>query len=35
MDIVVEWEPRITFDRYLEVKFYLENQLGTEVDLMS
>jgi uncharacterized protein len=35
VDIVVEWEPPITFDRYMEVKFYLEDQLGTKVDLVS
>jgi uncharacterized protein len=28
VDIVVEWEPPITFDRYMEVKFYLTQVAG-------
>jgi hypothetical protein len=32
---IVEWGPPIAFDRYVEVKFYLEDQLGTKVDLVS
>ncbi|MBC7972742.1 MAG: nucleotidyltransferase family protein [Verrucomicrobia bacterium] len=35
VDILVEFEPPITFDRYLEVKFYLEDHLGSKVDLVS
>jgi predicted nucleotidyltransferase len=35
IDIVVEFEPPITFDRYMDVKFYLEDQLGKKVDLVS
>lgn len=35
VDILVEIEPPITFDRYMEIKFYLEDQLGTQVDLVS
>jgi predicted nucleotidyltransferase len=28
-------EPPITFDRYMDVKLYLEDQLATRVDLVS
>lgn len=35
IDIVVEFEPPITFDRYMDVKFYLEDNLGKKVDLVS
>ncbi|MBW4596421.1 MAG: nucleotidyltransferase family protein [Brasilonema angustatum HA4187-MV1] len=35
VDILVELEPPLTFDRYMEIKFYLEDQLGTQVDLVS
>lgn len=35
VDILVEFEPPITFDRYMEVKFYLEDHLGSKVDLVS
>lgn len=35
VDILVELEPPITFDRYMEIKYYLEDQLGTQVDLVS
>ena len=28
IDILVEFEPPITFDRYMDVKFYLEDHLG-------
>ncbi len=35
IDIVVEFEPPITFDRYMDVKFYLEDHLGKKVDLVS
>lgn len=35
VDILVEIEPPLTFDRYMEIKFYLEDRLGTQVDLVS
>lgn len=35
VDILVEFEPPITFDRYMDVKIYLEDHLGTRVDLVS
>lgn len=35
VDVLVEFEPPITFDRYMDVKFYLEDQLGVKVDLVS
>ncbi|PSR18218.1 DNA polymerase subunit beta [filamentous cyanobacterium CCP3] len=34
IDIVVEFEPPITFDRYVDVKLYLEDHLGKKVDLV-
>jgi predicted nucleotidyltransferase len=35
VDILVEFEPPITFDRYMDVKFYLEDHLERKVDLVS
>jgi uncharacterized protein len=35
VDILVEFDGLVTFDRYMDVKFYLEDNLGTRVDLMS
>lgn len=35
VDILVELEPPVTFDRYMDVKFYLEDQLQRKVDLVS
>ncbi|XGW00521.1 MAG: nucleotidyltransferase family protein [Leptolyngbya sp. BL-A-14] len=35
VDILVELDPPITFDRYMDVKFYLEDHLGSNVDLVS
>lgn len=35
VDILVEFEGTVTFDRYMDLKFYLEDQLGTRVDLVS
>jgi predicted nucleotidyltransferase len=35
VDILVEFEGPVTFDRYMDVKFYLEDRLGTRVDLAS
>lgn len=35
IDILVEFEGKITFDRYMDLKFYLEDRLGKKVDLVS
>lgn len=35
VDILVEFDGLVTFDRYMDVKFYLEDRLGTRVDLVS
>ncbi len=35
IDILVEFEQPVTFDQYMELKFYLEDHLGTQVDLVS
>jgi predicted nucleotidyltransferase len=35
VDIVVEFEPPVTFDRYMDVRFYLEDLLERKVDLVS
>ncbi len=35
VDILVDLEPPLTFDRYMDVKLYLEDYLGTAVDLVS
>jgi uncharacterized protein len=35
IDILVDLEPPITFDRYMDVKLYLEEQLGSRVDLVT
>ncbi|NJN79750.1 MAG: nucleotidyltransferase family protein [Anaerolineales bacterium] len=33
IDILVEFEPSATFDRYMDTKFYLEDLLRRQVDL--
>lgn len=35
VDILVEFDVPVTFDLYMDVKFYLEDNLGTRVDLVS
>lgn len=35
VDLLVELEPPLTFHQYMQIKFYLEDQLGTSVDLVS
>lgn len=35
VDILVEFDGSVTFDRYMDVKFYLEDLLKTRVDLVS
>ncbi len=35
IDILVEFEGKATFDRYMELKFFLEDLLGRSVDLVT
>ncbi len=35
IDILVDLELPMTFDRYMDVKFYLEEKLDTKVDLVT
>jgi uncharacterized protein len=35
IDILVEFSESPIFDRYMDLKFYLEDRLGQSVDLMS
>jgi predicted nucleotidyltransferase len=35
VDILVEFNGRATFDRYMDTKFYLEELLGRKVDLVT
>jgi predicted nucleotidyltransferase len=35
VDILVEFEGKVTFDRYMDTKFYLEDLLGCKVDLVT
>ena len=35
LDILVEFEGRITCDRYMDLKFYLEDLLDTPIDLVT
>ncbi|WP_199247063.1 nucleotidyltransferase family protein [[Phormidium] sp. ETS-05] len=35
VDILVEFDGPVTFDCYMDVKFYLEDHQGTRVDLVS
>ena len=35
LDILVEFEGRATFDRFMDAKFYLEDMLGCKVDLVT
>jgi len=35
VDILVDLEPPVTFDRYMNVKLYLEDHLGTKVDVVT
>jgi predicted nucleotidyltransferase len=35
IDILVEFEGRATFDRFMDTKFYLEEILGRKVDLVT
>ena len=35
LDLLVEFEGVVTFDNYMELKFFLEDSLGLSVDLVS
>ncbi len=35
IDVLVEFNGKATFDGYMELKFYLENLLGRNVDLVT
>jgi hypothetical protein len=35
VDILVEFEGRATFNRYMDLKFFLEDLLGCQVDLVT
>jgi len=35
VDILVEFQGRATFDRFMDTKFYLEELLGCKVDLVT
>lgn len=35
LDLLVEFEGKVTFDRYMDLKFYLEDCLDIKVDLVS
>jgi predicted nucleotidyltransferase len=35
LDVLVEFEGQVTFDRYMDLKFYLEDLLDVSVDLVT
>lgn len=35
IDVLVEFNGRATFDRYMDLKFHLEEMLGRDVDLVT
>ncbi len=35
VDVLVEFEGQATFDRYMDLKFFLEHLLGSRVDLVT
>lgn len=35
VDLLVEFEGKVTFDRYMDLKFYLEDCLTVKVDLVT
>jgi predicted nucleotidyltransferase len=35
VDLLVEFEGKVTFDRYMDLKFYLEDRLAMKVDLVT
>jgi predicted nucleotidyltransferase len=34
LDVLVEFKGKVTFDRYMDLKFYLEDLLGISVDVV-
>ncbi|MGI0482338.1 nucleotidyltransferase family protein [Geminocystis sp. CENA526] len=35
VDLLVEFEDKVTFDRYMDLKFFFEDNLGLSVDLVT
>jgi hypothetical protein len=35
VDLLVEFEGKVTFDHYMDLKFYLEDRLAMKVDLVT
>ncbi|MEM9769028.1 MAG: nucleotidyltransferase family protein [Cyanobacteria bacterium P01_D01_bin.71] len=35
LDVLVEFEGKVTFDRYMDLKLYLEDLLGVSVDVVT
>jgi predicted nucleotidyltransferase len=35
IDLLVEFQGKITFDKYMDLKFFLEDNLGLSVDLVT
>ena len=35
LDVLVEFNGKVTFDRYMDLKFYLEDLLGVSVDVVT
>ncbi|MEM6714155.1 MAG: nucleotidyltransferase family protein [Cyanobacteria bacterium P01_C01_bin.147] len=35
LDVLVEFEGKVTFDRYMDLKFHLEDLLGVSVDVVT
>jgi uncharacterized protein len=35
LDLLVEFQGKVTFDEYMDLKFFLEDQLGLSVDLVT
>ena len=34
LDVLVEFKGKVTFDRYMDLKFYLEDLLGVSLDVV-
>jgi predicted nucleotidyltransferase len=35
LDLLVEFQGKVTFDKYMDLKFFLEDNLGLSVDLVT
>ncbi|MFM6283097.1 MAG: nucleotidyltransferase family protein, partial [Dolichospermum sp.] len=35
LDLLVEFQGKVTFDQYMDLKFFLEDNLGLSVDLVT